>query len=195
MPTMIVAAASSAWSGTRNRGCTDASQRGRSPFAAIANAVRLTPAISDSNTPSDAIAAPTRTTGPSIGQPLLSTTATSGAGVRAISAPPTAASALTATSAYTASAMASASGMARGIVRVGATTSSPSVAIRAYPANAKNRKPAACSVSYPPGTDDGNARDHSALPLPSDAATTSARHTSTITTMTFVAPAVLVTPR
>ena len=42
--------------------------------------------------------------------------------------------------------MPSAIGMARGMVRAGSRTSSPSVAIRAYPANAKNSNPAACST-------------------------------------------------
>jgi hypothetical protein len=45
------------------------------------------------------------------------------------------------------STMPSAIGIARGIVRSGATTSSPSVAIRAYPANAKKRKPR--GLQYP----------------------------------------------
>ena len=46
----------------------------------------------------------------------------------------------------TASVMPSATGIARGIVRAGSRTSSPRVATRAYPANAKNSSPAACRM-------------------------------------------------
>ena len=38
--------------------------------------------------------------------------------------------------------------IARGMVRAGSRTSSPIVAIRAYPAKAKNNSPAACRTPY-----------------------------------------------
>ena len=85
---------SSARSGIRWRGCTDARNRGRSPLPAIANAVRLTPASNESSTPREATVAPIRTAGDSAAHRPPSTTNSSGAGVRASSAAPTAASAL-----------------------------------------------------------------------------------------------------
>ena len=91
----------------------------------------LTTASSDSSTPSDATVAPTRTTGDNAAHLPCSTAVASGATLAARVVAPTAASAQTATSAYTANAMPSASGIARGIVRAGSATSSPSVAIRA----------------------------------------------------------------
>src|SRR5829696_4326803 len=57
------ATASSARYGTRWRGWTAARAAGRSRLAAMAKRVRLSPACSDSSTPSEATAAPTRTTG------------------------------------------------------------------------------------------------------------------------------------
>jgi hypothetical protein len=77
------------------------------------------------------------------GKPAARTASASGAFAEASAALPNSLSTATATTAYTTRVMPSAIGMARGIVRAGSRTSSPSVAILAYPANAKNNNPAA----------------------------------------------------
>ena len=84
-----------------------------------------------SRTPNVATPAPARTNGPSHDAPLASTTSRSGASLAARSATGTTARTVTATSAYSASTAPRASGIARGIVRAGSRTSSPSVAMRA----------------------------------------------------------------
>jgi hypothetical protein len=83
--------------------------------------------------------------------------------------------------------------IALGIVRSGDRTSSPMVAMRAYPANAKNSRPADCSTPYtdpsvPPANDAGSKPD-------APAATTTASTASTSTTMTRASCAVRVTPK
>ena len=60
----------------------------------------------------------------------------------------------TSTSAYTTMTIEIATTTARGIVRAGSRTSSPSVAMRAYPANAKKQNPAPPST---PSTRAGHA--------------------------------------
>ncbi|CNH35034.1 Uncharacterised protein [Mycobacterium tuberculosis] len=84
--------------------------------------------------------------------------------------------------------------IALGMVRVGSRTSSPIVAIRAYPANAKNSNPADCSTPYtdaigqpPTLTCDGLA---SATPT-TNAVSAISVHATRIRAST----AVLVTPR
>ncbi len=85
--------------------------------------------------------------------------------------------------------------IARGIVRRGSRTSSPIVAMRAYPAKAKNSSPADCSTPYQPWGPAAMAR-LSAEPAPDAeaATTTSASTASTTTTIAFVRAAVRVTP-
>ena len=95
--------------------------------------------------------------------------------------------------------------MARGIVRAGSRTSSPSVAMRAYPANAKNSSPADCSTPYQPTSPPASppprasstavARCASAAPPARQAATTTASTSSTTVTTTRVSRAVRVIPR
>ena len=78
------------------------------------------------------------------------------------------------------------------MVRRGSTTSSPSVAIRAYPANAKKSRPADCST--PPGSTPVRfAVD--AVPPASAATTTTASVASVSTTITRLTRADRWTPR
>jgi hypothetical protein len=80
------------------------------------------------------------------------------------------------------------------MVRAGSRTSSPSVAIRAYPANAKNNSPAAWSTP-PTGMSDGSARfADRAPPELSTTATTASSTASTTPTMTRVSSADFCTP-
>ncbi|CKS39818.1 Uncharacterised protein [Mycobacterium tuberculosis] len=114
-----------------NLGCTAASQRGRCRSRAIAKVVRETPRIKASSEPNAATAAPICTTGISQFTPATRMASDNGAAARASRCGPNTAITATATMAYTARVMPSASGMARGIVRAGSRTSSPSVAMRA----------------------------------------------------------------
>ena len=80
----------------------------------------------------------------------------------------------------------------------GSRTSSPIVAIRAYPAKAKNSRPAACSTPYTPRSEcrrRPTAGRVGRRPPARHAATTTARAASTTTTMIRVSRAVRVTPR
>lgn len=91
---------------------------------------------------------PRRTTGSSQPAPAARTTSVSGAAACASCCGPSASRAATATAAYTIKVIARAVGIARGMVRCGARTSSPSVAIRAYPAKAKNNSPAPATPGH-----------------------------------------------
>ena len=90
--------------------------------------------------------------------------------------------------------MPSAIGMARGMVFSGSVTSSPSVAMRAYPAKAKNINPAACSTPYAVTSPPSVSRAASAPPKPSSTVTTSASTASTAATMIRVSNAERWTP-
>ena len=95
-------------------------------------------------------------------------------------------------SAYTNSVIVSAIRMAFWMVRAGSRTSSPSVAIRAYPANAKNSSPAAWSRPRGPA----KALPVTAAPPPRRHAIATAISTaSTSATITRVAQADFCTPR
>lgn len=86
--------------------------------------------------------------------------------------------------------------MARGMIRAGSRTSSPMVAMRAYPAKAKNRSPPACRTPYaPPGGAAPKVDAAGPDPAKSPATRTTARPASTIPTSTLVAEAVRVTPK
>ena len=88
------------------------------------------------------------------------------------------------------SVMPSAIGIARGMVRAGSRTSSPSVAMRAYPANAKNSSPAACST--PRDADvvaQSPAASRPTSPKPRTTTTTAASTASTTATMIRVSSA------
>jgi hypothetical protein len=104
------------------------------------------PASSASSAPSEASAAPMRTTGARGPAPAACTAVVSGATAAASRSGPAASSAATPTTRYTATVISRAMGMARGMVRRGSRTSSPMVAMRAYPANAKNSSPVACRM-------------------------------------------------
>ena len=84
--------------------------------------------------------------------------------------------------------------IARGIVRAGSRTSSPIVAIRAYPAKAKKSRPAACSTPYAPALVDHDGTS-AAEGDTTSTATTVARTTRVQATRMRVRRAVLVTPR
>lgn len=88
--------------------------------------------------------------------------------------------------------MPSARGTARGIVRAGSRTSSPRVAIRAYPANAKKSSPAAWSNPAPPPDSPTSGRP--AADDPRQVATTAARTASTSATIARVSHADFCTP-
>ena len=87
--------------------------------------------MSASRAPSAATPAATRTTGSAHVQPAAPTTSTSGATDAASRSGPSAPSAAVPTAAYTTTTMPNAIAIARGIVRDGSRTSSPSVAMRA----------------------------------------------------------------
>ena len=99
---------------------------------------------------------------------------------------------VTAIVAYTVSVMPKASGMALGMVRAGSRTSSPRVAMRAYPAKAKNNSPAACStpLMLPPVR-----VIRSAWPATATVTTTPASIASTPATITRVSNADFWIPR
>src|SRR3954447_14123322 len=87
----------------------------------------------------------------------------------------------------------SARGIAFGIVTLGSRTSSPSVAIRAYPANAKNRNPADCNTSRRPASN-GTMRPTSACESNHPATTTPVSVTSATASSTRVIVTVRVNP-
>ena len=97
----------------------------------MARVVRPIPAMRASSAPRLATAAPTPTSGTAQSASTASTALTSGLELDARASEPRARSTETATTAYIATVMPSASGIARGIVRSGSRTSSPSVAILA----------------------------------------------------------------
>ena len=80
-----------------------------------------------------------------------------GAVAAASASSPRSSSRLTATTAYSTNTIPSAVTMARPMVRRGSRTSSPIVATRAYPAKAKNSRPADCSTPYQPSIPSGIA--------------------------------------
>ncbi len=84
--------------------------------------------------------------------------------------------------------------MALGMVRAGCRTSSPSVAMRAYPAKAKNSSPAACKTPPTVIAPDGTTRERSARPLARQATTATASTTRTTATIARVSQAALCTP-
>ncbi len=101
-----------------------------------------------------------------------------------------------ATTAYSAVAPVRARRTARGMVRAGSRTSSPRVAIRAYPAKAKNSSPAACSVPYqPPWRTSVAARDGCARGPDQAASRATTRQASTTATTALLRRAVRVMPR
>ena len=85
--------------------------------------------------------------------------------------------------------------MARGIVVSGSRTSSPRVAIRAYPANAKNNSPADCRIPYAddvPQSSNGECHVRFATPM---ATSVTPRMPMVRTTSTVASRAVFVMPR
>jgi hypothetical protein len=110
---------------------TMAAARGRSRRRAMASAVREMPGSRLSRTPSDATAAPTRTTGASPGTADPSTTTRSGAVDPRSASSGMVPTTTTPTARYTVATTPSAIGTARGMVRSGSRTSSPRVAMRA----------------------------------------------------------------
>ncbi len=97
----------------------------------MASSVRAMPAMSTSREPSAATPAATRTTGSAQLHPAAATTSTSGAPEAASSCGPSDTRAAEPTATYTVMTIANAMPIARGIVREGSRTSSPSVAMRA----------------------------------------------------------------
>ncbi|SHY13724.1 Uncharacterised protein [Mycobacteroides abscessus subsp. abscessus] len=140
-----------------------------------------------------ATTAPIRTTGSIHPAPAAVTASSRGVAELASREGPSVVKTANATTAYTTSAIPRAIGMARGMVRAGSRTSSPSVAMRAYPAKAKNNRPAACSTPR----HDVPVRSRAAistLPEPAAVATTAASTDNTIATMTRVSHADFCTP-
>jgi hypothetical protein len=89
------------------------------------------PVISANRAPTDARAAPTRTTGSTDPRSAADNTDTNGDVDEASTSEPPATNAATPTTTYTATVIPNASGIARGMVRAGSRTSSPIVAMRA----------------------------------------------------------------
>src|SRR5690606_33634025 len=160
----------------------------------MASVVRETPRINASSDPTAATTAPARTTGVSQPAPAASTTSDNGAVAVANPSAPSVTSAATPTSVYTTTVIAKAIGTARGMVRAGSRTSSPRVAIRAYPANAKNSNPAAPSTSTTEPTSPPS-REGTGAPPTHPVTTTVASTARVVATRNLVAPAVVRTPR
>ena len=134
------------------------------------------PAMRASRAPRDAAAAPTRTTGCVHPQPDAAAASASGAADAAVASGPSTASTVIATIAYTATAIDEREHDRAGdrAARI-ACTSSPIVAMRAYPAKAKNSRPPDCRMPYTPPSVRLEALHHSGSgPAAAPAATTTA---------------------
>lgn len=75
------------------------------------------------------------------------------------------------------------------MVRAGSRTSSPRVAMRAYPAKAKNSRPPACSTPATPPENPMSSRPASAAPDDRHTTTTEARTARTTATIARVSQA------